>query len=128
MKYLLDTHAFLWAISEPVKLSATARQEIESRQNELHISNASLWEIAIKSGLGKLHLSSPYETFIPQQLTLLGVSVLEASIIHFAAVARLPHHHRDPFDRLIIAQSIVEQVPVISVDDKFDKYGIQRIW
>ncbi len=128
MKYLLDTHAFLWAISDPAKLSATARQEIENLQNELLISTASLWEIAIKFGLGKLRLASAYETFIPQHLTLLSVTVVEASIIHFAAVARLPQHHRDPFDRLIIAQSIVEQTPVISIDDKFDSYGIQRTW
>lgn len=128
MKYLLDTHAFLWAISDPAKLSSTARQEIENLQNELLISTASLWEIAIKFGLGKLRLSSAYETFIPQQLSLLGVTVVEASILHFAAVARLPHHHRDPFDRLIIAQSIVERTPVISIDDKFDNYGIQRVW
>ncbi|MGH9843637.1 MAG: type II toxin-antitoxin system VapC family toxin [Blastocatellia bacterium] len=128
MKYLLDTHAFLWAVSAPASLSATARQEIEDLQHELLVSTASLWEIAIKFSLGKLQLSSPYEVFIPYQLALLGTGILAASTDHYATVARLPHHHRDPFDRLIIAQSLVEQVPIISVDDKFDAYGIQRIW
>jgi PIN domain nuclease of toxin-antitoxin system len=128
MKYLLDTHAFLWAISAPASLSVTARQEIEDLQNELIVSTASLWEIAIKLGVGKLQLTSPYETFIPQQLALLSANVMAASTIHYATVAKLPHHHRDPFDRLIIAQSLVEQVPVISVDDKFDAYAIRRVW
>jgi PIN domain nuclease of toxin-antitoxin system len=78
--------------------------------------------------VGKLQLSAPYETFIPQQLALLSANVMAASTIHYGAVAKLPHHHRDPFDRLIIAQSLVEQIPIISVDDKFDAYAIQRIW
>jgi PIN domain nuclease of toxin-antitoxin system len=128
MKYLLDTHAFLWAISAPASLSVTARREIEDLQNEMIVSTASLWEMAIKLGVGKLQLSSDYETFIPQHLAQLNASVLAASTIHYATVAKLPHHHRDPFDRLIIAQSLVEQIPIISVDDKFDAYTNRSIW
>ena len=128
MKYLLDTHAFLWAIAAPADLSATARQAIEDLSNELLVSTGSLWEIAIKHGIGKLQLAGPYATFIPHHLAVLNVNVLAATMAHYAAVAQLPHHHRDPFDRLIIAQAQVEQAPVISLDDKFDAYGIQRIW
>jgi PIN domain nuclease of toxin-antitoxin system len=128
MKLLLDTHAFLWAVSEETLLSDQARDLIQNNRNDLLLSTASLWEIAIKLSIGKLTLTEPYDVFVPEQLAVLGVVVLPASIQHYALVAGLPHHHRDPFDRLIIAQAIAEKLPIISIDDKFDKYSVQRRW
>jgi len=79
-------------------------------------------------GNGKLTIAHPYETFIPRHLTLNRIQILEAGLSHYAAITKLPRHHRDPFDRLIIAQSLIEKLPVVSIDDKFDLYSIERIW
>lgn len=128
MKYLIDTHTFLWAVSATNKLSQLSRSLIEDIDNEICLSTASLWEIAIKISIGKLRITHSYETFISQQLALNEFFVVPASLKHYEAVASLPMHHKDPFDRLIVAQAMVEQMPVISIDDKFDRYRIQRIW
>jgi PIN domain nuclease of toxin-antitoxin system len=127
MKLLLDTHAFLWFIDDSPRLSAQAKALLES-DVELLISAASLWEIAIKSSLGKLALSQPYETFIPQQLEHNSIEILPIVLEHISAVATLPFHHRDPFDRLLLAQAMVEQLPVVSADTVFDMYAIERLW
>jgi PIN domain nuclease of toxin-antitoxin system len=128
MRLLIDTHAFLWAASDKDRLSERARSLIEDASNEIYVSSASLWEIAIKIGIGKLRLTSPYETFIAKQLAITNILVLSSSIRHYAALAALPVHHKDPFDRLIIAQSIVEATPIVSIDAKFDTYLVNRIW
>lgn len=128
MRILLDTHSFLWFINGDPQLSVTARSHMEDETTDLFLSMASLWEIAIKMSLGKLQLAQPYDIFIPQQLTLNEIFLLNITITHTSSVISLPFHHRDPFDRLIIAQSSVEQMPVISKDDVFDTYGIKRIW
>jgi PIN domain nuclease of toxin-antitoxin system len=127
MKLLLDTHAFLWFIEDNPRLSAQAKALLES-DAELLLSIASLWEIAIKTSLGKLTIAQPYDTFIPQQLELNAATILPISLAHLAVVSTLPFHHRDPFDRLLAAQAMVEQLPLVSADAAFDSYSIDRKW
>lgn len=127
MKILIDTHTFLWFINDSPELSNNAAELIES-DIELVLSVASLWEIAIKVNLNKLTLPEDYKTFIPQQLTLNSIETLPVSLQHLSLVAKLPLHHRDPFDRLIIAQAIAEEIPVISIDRQFDHYDVDRRW
>jgi len=128
MRVLLDTQAFLWFITDDSKLSVSARSLIENPDNERLFSIASLWETAIKMSLGKLELEKPFEELIPRQLELNDIDVLAIEIEQLKKVAALPFHHRDPFDRLIIVQSLVEQLPIVSSDTKFDDYGIERLW
>ena len=128
MKLLLDTHAFLWFIMGSANLSDKARILIEDPANERLLSVASLWEIAIKASLGKLALSSSFEDLIPEQLRLNGIGLLNIRVDHLSVLTTLPFHHRDPFDRLIIAQAILENFPVVSIDAAFDTYGITRLW
>lgn len=128
MKLLLDTHAFLWFIMGSPNLSADARALIEDAANENLFSVAGLWEIAIKVSIGKLSLASPFDVLIPRQLGLNGIELLNISTDHAAVVATLPFHHRDPFDRLLIAQAMVEGVPIVSVDTAFDAYPVKRLW
>lgn len=127
MEMLLDTHVFLWFIMGSPNLTAEARSLIEDEKNRKFISIASLWEIAIKSSIGKLTLSSPFDKLIPQQLSLNGFELLPIEIAHLAAVVTLPFHHRDPFDRLLIAQSMVEKMPIVSSDSAFAAYNITRL-
>ncbi|HEY1015185.1 MAG TPA: type II toxin-antitoxin system VapC family toxin [Herpetosiphonaceae bacterium] len=105
-----------------------ARQIIESPENGLFVSIASIWEMAIKVSLGKLHLSQPFDLFVTNQLMLNDIGILDISISHTLRVATLPLHHRDPFDRLIVAQSQTESLPLISADSLLDPYDITRIW
>ena len=127
MKLLLDTHIFLWFIMGSSTLSTHARDLIEDGANEKFLSVVSLWEIAIKYSLGKLSLSAPFDELIPQQLSLNGFELLNIKIDHATMVATLPFHHRDPFDRLLIAQAAVEKMPIVSVDAVFDAYPITRL-
>ena len=128
MRFLLDTHAFLWFIMGSANLSVDARVLIENPANERLLSVASLWEIAIKTSLGKLALSTPFDELIHAQLKLNGIDLLNINVDHLSTLTTLPFHHRDPFDRLIIAQAIVEKLPVISLDGAFDAYGVTRHW
>ncbi len=116
----------LWKIAP--QLSETARQLIEEDDTQPHLSIASLWEMAIKISIGKLSLSQPYEVFLPQQLTINGIEILNVKIDHTAAIATLPFHHRDPFDRLLVVQARIEKMVFISADPIFDAYGVERIW
>ena len=125
---LLDTHAFLWFIGGNERLSLRARALIEARENPMFVSVASLWEIAIKNGIGKLDLDRPFAELVPEQLERQQIEVLGIHISHLAELIRLPQHHRDPFDRLIAAQAIVEGLPIISVDPALDAYRVQRLW
>jgi len=128
MRVLLDTHTFLWfALGDP-KLSSHARSHIEDLDNEKLISPASYWEIAIKISLNKYTLSQPYEEFMQKGIAGNGFIILPIEPKHTAALTTLPFHHRDPFDRLIIAQAMVEQIPVISGDGAFAAYPVTRIW
>ena len=96
--------------------------------NDLLLSVACLWEIAIKVSRDRLTIPQPYDVFISQQLTLNQIELLPISIPHLARVSLLPFHHRDPFDRLLIAQAIVENIAIVSVDSAFDAYPVQRVW
>ena len=125
---LLDTHAFIWFIGGSERLSPRARALIEARENPMFVSVASLWEIAIKNGIGKLDLDRPFAQLIPEQLERQQIEVLGIQVSHLAELIHLPQHHRDPFDRLIAAQAIVEGLPIISTDPVLDAYGVQRLW
>jgi len=128
MRPLLDTHTFIWFFTGNTKISNQARALIENQDNEKLLSTASVWEIAIKQSTGKLSFHVPFEVFIKQQLSLNDFNLLNINLDHLAVVATLPFHHRDPFDRLLIAQSIVEKIPILSVDSAFDAYPIERLW
>jgi PIN domain nuclease of toxin-antitoxin system len=127
VRLLLDTHVLLWAAEAPEKLSAVARRELEDSSNALFFSAASIWEIAIKVSLGKLRFSRP-----PQDLveSLLQSDFVELPIesTHAAKVSSMPWHHRDPFDRLLLAQADIEQMTLVSRDAGLDPYGIRRVW
>jgi len=125
---LLDTHSFIWFVEDSPSLSAQARALIEEPTNAVFFSMASVWEMAIKISLGKLHLSQPFDLFIPNQLLLNDITLLDITVNHTLSVATLPFHHRDPFDRLLIAQSLVERMPCVSIDSVFDDYSVQRLW
>lgn len=128
MKLLLDTHAFLWFMSGDSALSKAARSAIEDENNDVFVSPASLWEIAIKTSANKLTLKEPFDVLIPKELAENEIELLGISIHHLSLVATLPFHHRDPFDRLIAAQAKVEQLTLVSVDAIFDTYGVNRLW
>ncbi|SOD03281.1 PIN domain nuclease, a component of toxin-antitoxin system (PIN domain) [bacterium JGI 053] len=125
---LLDTHSFLWFIGGNERLSRRARELIQSRSNPMFVSSASLWEIAIKHGLGKLALDRPFAELVPEQLARQQIAVIGLELAHLAEFVALPLHHRDPFDRMIVAQARVEGLPIISVDGALDPYGVERIW
>jgi PIN domain nuclease of toxin-antitoxin system len=128
VKLLLDSHSFLWFIGGAPALSATGRALIEDEGNEKFVSIGSLWEIAVKASLGKLPLAKPFEQLIPEQLQINGFLVLGLTVEHTAKLAQLPFHHRDPFDRMLVAQSLVENLPLVSKDDVLDADGIRRVW
>jgi PIN domain nuclease of toxin-antitoxin system len=128
MTLLIDTHSFLWFVEGSLQLSSRARRLIEDARNDRFLSVASVWEMAIKVGIGKLNLGQPIETFIPHQLSLNGIDLLGIALSHAAAVARLPMHHRDPFDRMLVAQAQVEQMPIVSNDPALDAYAVTRLW
>lgn len=126
--YLLDTHSLLWFMAGDEHLSRRAREIMEDVENSLLLSTASLWKIAIKVSLGKLPLNEPYETLIPRQLRQLGIDVVQPEIADYVAVTKLPFHHRDPFDRLIIAQALQRELPIVGRDLSFGAYGVQMQW
>jgi PIN domain nuclease of toxin-antitoxin system len=126
--FLLDTHAFLWFCQNDLSLSSVAKAIIEDPANRKLVSLASCWEIAIKAGLGKLNLGEPSKTYIPNAIVRTGFELLPISLAHATAVETLPLHHRDPFDRMLIAQAILEAMPIVSTDVAFDPYGVKRVW
>ncbi|MDJ1177998.1 type II toxin-antitoxin system VapC family toxin [Roseofilum sp. BLCC_M91] len=127
MKFLLDTHVFLWFINDSPNLKRDIADLLES-DVELWLSIASLWEIAIKVNLNKLTIPDNFKRFFPQQITLNNIEILPVTFEHLTVVANLPQHHRDPFDRLLIAQAISEPICLISADRQFDSYPINRRW
>jgi len=128
VKLLLDTHSFLWWIIDSEKLSFKVKTVLEDTGNELYLSSASVWEMAIKISIGKLILTEPLDVFIPAQLAANQIQELPIVNHHAMYVTQLPWHHKDPFDRMIIAQSLTDKMVVISKDSFFDAYSIQRIW
>ena len=127
-RLLLDTHAFLWFVTEDPKLSAAAQRMIAAGSNEPLLSAACVWEIVIKVSIGRLPIPGPLDSFIPEQLSTNRIALLPIELKHLLEIARLPLHHRDPFDRLLIAQAVVEGIPIVSADPAFDRYPIERIW
>ena len=125
MRLLLDTHVWLWIIAEPERFSSEAAAALENPENELLLSAASSWEISINFGLGKLSLPSPPERYVPAQIEKTGVKPLPVEHSHALRVAALPAHHRDPFDRLLVAQAQVEALAILTADRRFGKYDIE---
>jgi len=128
MNLLLDTHTVLWFWWNDPKLSDVAKDTITNPDNRKLVSTASCWEIAIKVSLKKLDLGSSYGEFIPRQIARNNFEMLTISHDHLAMTASLPFHHRDPFDRLLIAQAMCEDIPLISTDQRLDAYPVERIW
>lgn len=128
MTYLLDTQAFLFWVSGSPKLGRGARAAMEKARSELLFSAASSWEIAIKHGLGKLKLPDTPERFVPAQLRAHRIAGIPVEHVEALCVARLPPIHDDPFDRLLIAQAKIRKVPVVTVDARFEQYGVDVVW
>jgi PIN domain nuclease of toxin-antitoxin system len=126
--FLFDTQAMLWFFWDDPQLSRDAKAAIEDPSNRKLVSVASCWEIAIKVGLGKLDLGESSGTFLPREIARNNFELLNITLDHATAVEKLPLHHRDPFDRLLIAQSMVENLQVIGADPTFDMYGTKRLW
>lgn len=128
MRLLLDTHALIWYVDQDHSLSRAAHAAITDPANALLLISGSIWEIAIKVGLKKLSLSLPYRTWIDQAIADLGLRVLPITAEYADTQLTFPYHHRDPFDRLLAAQAIVENVPLVSADPVFSQYGVACIW
>src|SRR3954465_11928081 len=127
MNLLLDSHTMLWFFWDDPQLSAAAKTLIEDPANRKLVSIVSCWEIAIKAGLGKLQLGEPAAGFLNREITRNNFEILPVGLNHATAVETLPMHHRDPFDRLLIVQSQIEQVPIVSADAVFDQYLVTRL-
>jgi len=128
MRLLLDSHTLIWAVEQPTKLSATAVSALQDPANDLLLSAGTIWEIAIKVSRQKLSLSLPYRQWIESAMADLGLVVVPTTVAHADLLAQLPQHHRDPFDRLLVAQAQVESLHLVSADIQFDPYAITRIW
>ena len=127
MKLLLDTHIFIWWADEPEKLSPTVLSALEDNGNELLVSVASVWEMQIKVQLGHLRLSLPLKQLIESQQDANDLRILPVALTHALALDALPPHHKDPFDRLLIAQSIEEQATLVSADSQFSAYPVKLL-
>jgi PIN domain nuclease of toxin-antitoxin system len=125
---LLDTHTLLWFLWDDQQLSTHAKTLIQKPENRKLVSVASCWEIAIKVSIGKLNLGEPASSFLPREITRNNFELLPIGLNHVTAVEGLAQHHRDPFDRLLIVQAIVEGLELVSADPIFDQYGVSRLW
>lgn len=128
MRLLLDTHTFLWFVLDDPQLSASAKTLIEDPANDILISPASYWEIAIKVRLGKLDLFAPYDDFMQRGIVGNDFQILPIEPKHTSLLTTLPLYHKDPFDRLLVAQALVEGTAMVSLDVALDPYGISRVW
>lgn len=128
MRLLLDTCTFIWLASAPDELSAEARRRLDDPAAELHISDASIWEICLKWQSGKLQLPVPPRKWIEEQRRVWELTRVALGLEHFYRCTELPVHHRDPFDRLLISQAIVEDLTIVTPDASFAAYPIARIW
>ncbi len=128
MRLLLDTHTFLWFVAGAEELSESARTTLEDADNERFLSIASVWEMAIKASLGKLTLGLPLIDLVQGGAVDNGIALLPIELSHAAAVVDAPWHHRDPFDRLLIAQARTEGLTIVGRDVVFDLYGVSRHW
>ncbi|BAC89712.1 type II toxin-antitoxin system VapC family toxin [Gloeobacter violaceus] len=128
MSYLLDTHAFLWFISGDIRLSTNARAIIENESNETYLSVASIWEISIKARLSRLELIGSPEKVIQDNMYSNGFICLPIEKTHALQIYNLPDYHRDPFDRILIAQSQVENLILLTTDSQIKQYNVATIW
>jgi PIN domain nuclease of toxin-antitoxin system len=128
MRLLLDTHTFLWYVLNDPQLSTAARTLIDDPANDVLIRPATYWEIAIKLSTHKYTLTVPYEDFIRNGIDGNDFAILPIEPRHTAVLVTMPYHHRDPFDRLLIAQATVEGIPILSIDAALDPYGVTRLW
>jgi PIN domain nuclease of toxin-antitoxin system len=128
LKLLLDTQCLLWWFTEPERLKSAAIEQIVSTDNELFFSVASAWEIAIKVGIGKLPLSEPVDTYVASRMRLLGAKYVDIVFPHACRVATLPLFHRDPFDRILVAQAQIEQMTLVTADEVLNQYEVDLLW
>ncbi|MFZ5648401.1 MAG: type II toxin-antitoxin system VapC family toxin [Bacillota bacterium] len=128
MMALLDTHTFLWWITDDSRLSSRVREIIGDGENKLFLSAASGWEMAIKAGIGKLELPGDLESFISEQLAVNAIESLPVQMIHALHVHALPDFHRDPFDRFLVAQARLENLPILTADPEIGRYPVETIW
>lgn len=128
MRLLLDTHTFLWAVSEPARIPRRVMAVLHRRTNELHLSAVSIWEMAIKRSIGKLSTDIGIGALIELGRRKMQLQTMDVTTDHALLVETLPWHHRDPFDRLLIAQALWEDITVVGVDSRFDAYGAKRLW
>jgi PIN domain nuclease of toxin-antitoxin system len=128
MKYLLDTVVWLWSVSDVENIGAAGQAILADKDADLYLSTASTWEIAIKAQIGKSTLPEPPPRYIPKRLTEQNIQALTINQIHALKVYELPLHHRDPVDRLIIAQAMVEGMAVLTSDRDFGRYQVQVVW
>ena len=129
MRMLLDTSSYLWFVTDDGRLKQNSRELIEDSDSEVFLSLASIWEMAIKSSLGRgLELPRPFPEFIDDEIDKDRFRILNITVLHIKRVSDLPPVHRDPFDRLLVAQSLADGLPIISSDRAFDMYDIERIW
>jgi len=127
MNVLVDTHVWIWSLADPGRLSPESRSLLSSSRNVVYLSAASAWELAIKAALGKIELPEPVETYVPTRMARQGITALPITHAHALRVSTLPPHHRDPFDRLLIAQALVERLPILTADVVFDRYSVEVI-
>jgi len=128
MRHLLDAHALIWALDDPSRLGSRARGVLEDPTNELAVSVGTIWELSLKAGIQKLSLSLPFRQWVERAITDLCLTVSPISLEVTDRQISLPFHHRDPFDRLLVAQCLVENIPIVSADAVFDAYGVARLW
>jgi PIN domain nuclease of toxin-antitoxin system len=128
MKVLVDTHTFIWALLHDHRLTSKAKQILTSNEHELVFSLVSLWEVAIKIKTGKLNTIGSSVAYISDEMNAYGMQLLPIRYEHILQLESLPHHHSDPFDRLLIAQAITESLPILSGDRAFANYGIKLVW
>ncbi len=128
MKYLLDTHSLIWFFAGHPNLSNKIREIMEDDNHQKLISLVSVWEMGIKQSKGKFNLSLPLEDYINNKIKLEDFDLLPIKLNHVSLITSLPFHHNDPFDRLLIAQSIIENIPILSKDIAFDAYDVNRLW
>lgn len=127
MRLLLDTHVWLWMVAEPERLSRRVRGLLGDADHDVLLSAAAVWEIGIKYATGKLKLVSPPSTFVPIHIERSGVRPLPVTVAHALRASDLPMHHRDPFDRLMVAQALEDGVTLVTADDRLAKYGAETL-
>jgi PIN domain nuclease of toxin-antitoxin system len=128
MRILIDTHVFIWWTSDFQKLSVTVYNLLTNPKTQVILSVVSIWEMQIKLSLGKLHLKTALPELVEDEVKQNRIELLPLDLSHIYALSNLPNYHRDPFDRLLIAQAKSEELVIISIDEKFDGYDIEKLW